>query len=142
MLLELFLGVVAALVTLVSFRYMKSSNEANLYKIALIVAAFIYVCFSLQSGNLAWVLVETGGIILFTAIAIAGFQLSPWLLVVGWLAHPIWDFSLHSSTTTPFVPGWYPTACVGYDLVIAVYVAFQCKHWRLARENVQTSTNL
>jgi hypothetical protein len=127
--MELALGTAAAVLTILVFRYLQPRSEQRLYAIALIIAALIYIGFSLQGKNLSWVLVEVGGTVLFTAIAVGGLILSPWFLVLGWIAHPVWDVMLYRGDATLFVPKWYPIACLSYDLVMAVYMAFKCIQW-------------
>jgi len=40
----------------------------------------------------------------------------------GWALHPLWDAGLHDHSTQ-FVPHWYIGACIGFDLLVAVYLA-------------------
>ncbi len=94
------------------------------YANMLIIAAMIYVGFALFTGELAWMYIEIIGVVLFFLMALIGLKVSYWFLAFGWAAHVLWDVGLHSVEKTPFVPGWYPAACVGFDLVIAGYLLF------------------
>jgi hypothetical protein len=49
---------------------------------------------------------------------------SGWLSAAGWALHPLWDAGLHGYST-PFVPHWYIGGGIGFDLVVAAYVAFR-----------------
>ncbi|RMH20092.1 MAG: hypothetical protein D6696_09035 [Acidobacteria bacterium] len=109
------LGVVfAGLVRLVDRR-----RQVPLYAAGLVVAAAIYVVFALPAAGRGWLLVELGGLLLFTALAVAGRR-RPALIALGWLLHVAWDGLLHQPTHAPFVPVAYPALCIGFDLVVAV----------------------
>jgi len=45
---------------------------------------------------------------------------------MGWLIHPIWDLFIDNHNLTLFVPHWYPTFCIGYDIAIGLYIAYKC----------------
>lgn len=50
-------------------------------------------------------------------------------LVVGdrWAAHPLWDVGLHLlGGGRDFAPAWYAIACISFDGVVALYLAFRC----------------
>ena len=111
------------------FGRLRPKRQHSVYAFLLIAAALNYVRFSLWSEDPDWIQIETGGVALFSIIAVLGLKVSPWILVVGWVAHVVWDVGLHSYEATPFVPGWYAMACVTYDFIIAGYIAIQCKGW-------------
>lgn len=59
----------------------------------------------------------------FAAMAWLGNRASPLWLAIGWATHVAWDVGLHLGTGAPaFVPAFFPTFCVGFDLAIAVSV--------------------
>ena len=65
-------------------------------------------------------------IMLFAVVfaAIAGVFWSPWFLAAIWFIHPLWDLIPRD------LPGHMhdlPLACLIYDLVIAIYLAFRIK---------------
>ncbi len=80
---------------------------------------------SCVSQNTTWILTEIIGVILFSIIAFIGIN-SPWFLAIGWLIHPVWDLLIDNHSLTIFVPQWYPTVCIGYDIAIALYIAWKC----------------
>jgi len=69
------------------------SSERRLLANALVMAATIYVPFAM--GHIAWVLIETAGILVYGGFAWAGKHHSPYWLCAGWLLHPVWDVALH-----------------------------------------------
>jgi hypothetical protein len=85
----------------------------------LVVAALIYVGFAIARGTTGSLLVELGGVALFTAIAFLGMRYSRWFLAAGWAAHVGWDLFLHPVDTSSYAPWWYPALCLGFDLAVA-----------------------
>ncbi len=126
MLLELAVGITCAGLTILVIQAFPSNIHYKIYAVALIIAASIYVGFSFVSQNTIWILTEIIGIILFSIIAFMGIKLSPWFLAMGWLIHPVWDLLIDNHSLTIFVPQWYPTVCIGYDIAIALYIAWKC----------------
>lgn len=97
----------------------RSRRPSVLFAAGLIVAAAIYVVFALLATNWRDVMVESGGLLLFTAIAVAGLRWSPWFLAIGWLGHVGWDLLLHPVQISGYAPWWYPALCIGFDLFVA-----------------------
>jgi hypothetical protein len=144
MLVELSIGITLAGITILLIQVLPLTVDQNFYAIALITAALIYVCFSIVSQNTTWILTgerrspqapslhggvtvtELLGVIIFSIIAVIGIKISPWFLAMGWLIHPAWDLLIDNHNLNTFVPQWYPTVCIGYDIAIALYIAYKC----------------
>lgn len=118
------LGAVLASGWVWKLRGWQEIKQLRWISIGLIIAAFIYVIFSLFSLNIIWIAVEVLGLILFSMFVWMGFHYSPWFVAMGWLLHVIWDYGLHPNQSLPYVPGWYPALCIGFDTVIALYLAY------------------
>jgi len=43
-------------------------------------------------------------------------------LALAWALHIGWDTLLHDPISTAYVPVWYPSMCIGFDIVISVYI--------------------
>lgn len=115
-------GALAAGVLVAVLRHVPVDRALRTLAVALSVAAAIYVVFVITGGTHGrWLLVEAGGFILFTALAILGLKYSPMVLALAWFAHIAWDAVLHSHDTA-FVPQWYPALCIGFDLVIGACI--------------------
>lgn len=86
----------------------------------LVAAAGIYVGFAVADGRRSALLVQTGELVGFTALAALAVQRdSPGLLGAGWLAHTAWD-ALHYRGRGPTrVRSWYPPFCMIYDVALA-----------------------
>lgn len=126
MLVELAIGITFAGLTILVIQTLSPVIHHTIYAVALIIAALIYVVFSFLSQNTAWILTELIGVIIFSIIAFIGVKFSPWFLTMGWLIHPAWDLLINNHKLTTFVPHWYPTVCIGYDIAIALYIAEKC----------------
>jgi hypothetical protein len=101
------------------------ANRANfIYGIGLIVTALLYVVFAAAGGASGGSLaLEFLGVLLYGALAFAGLRGNAIALALGWAAHPLWDVLLHrSGTGASYTPSWYPLACVGFDLVVAIAI--------------------
>ncbi len=54
--------------------------------------------------------------------AVLGLAVSPVWLAVGYAAHGGWDWLHHARVVPSAVARWFPPACAGFDLVVAVFV--------------------
>jgi hypothetical protein len=97
--------------------------ERHIWAATLTGAALVYVALALGAGLSTELLVETIGAIAFAKLALTGLLVSPWLLAVGWAAHAAWDVLIPTVIDTSFVPSWYVVVCIGFDLVVAFYLA-------------------
>lgn len=122
-LIELLVGVILAIGFLVLAR--RSGNfakEKRIYAVGLVVAALIYVGFGLFSDSVGWKITEVVGVLIYAVFAWLGLKKSGWFLAIGWAFHVLWDAGLHG-VSTPFVPRWYIAGCIGFDLLVAGYIA-------------------
>ena len=101
-----------------------SRNYARSFAIGLVVTALIYVGLAIFNSAITWILVELAGVAIFVVFAWLGLRKSGWWLAAGWALHPLWDAGLHDYSTQ-FVPHWYIGACVGFDLLVAMYIAYR-----------------
>ncbi len=62
-----------------------------------------------------------------------GLRASPLWLAAGWGAHVVWDVALHPSGPADYAPPWYVAACIGFDLLLAAYIAWRFG-WRRSRQ--------
>ena len=97
------------------------------------------VAVSLFGGGARWTAVELGGVALSGGAAWLGWKVSPWFLAAGWLAHVGWDVGLHGGGDTPFVPAWYPVACIAYDVAAGLYLAWRSRSWAAPRSEARAA---
>ena len=122
--LQILLGAVLAVPLVL---YARSRRwEDKVYAQGLALAALVYVGFALAAGAGAGPLVtELVGVGLFGAVAWLGVRRSALWLAAGWAAHVGWDLLLHPLTAAGYAPAWYVRACVGFDLVVAAWIALR-----------------
>lgn len=91
-----------------------------IYAIGLVVTALIYVVFALIGGATGRTVgLEALGLLLYGAVAWAGFRRSATVLALGWAMHVLWDVSLHlQGPGGMYTPDWYPWGCMSFDLVV------------------------
>jgi hypothetical protein len=121
---EVLRGAVVAL-PLVLFARARS-GEDRIYAQGLLVAALIYVGFVLAAtAGLGALVIEFVGVAVFGAVAWLGLRRSVLWLAAGWAAHVGWDLLLHPLTASGYAPAWYVRACIGFDLVVAAWIALR-----------------
>jgi hypothetical protein len=95
----------------------------RIYAAALVLAALIYVVFAAAGGaGRPGIALEIAGLALFGALAAAGLRFVPALAGLGWLLHAGWDVALHTPGRGEYAPHWYPMLCLGFDLLVGVFV--------------------
>lgn len=133
--LQLLIGVVACGVFILVARTLKPERELRLYATGLVIAALIYVGFTAQGAAPAWLFLELAGLVVFTLLAWLGLKISALILAFAWAAHVAWDLALHKLLDVAFVPDWYPVVCVGFDLLLAGYIAVRVKSGAFKRKD-------
>jgi hypothetical protein len=116
-------GVLLAAALVFYIRHYGDRKKMHVAALALLVAASIYVLFALVAFQPLWVIVEATGLLLFLLFIWMAYQYSFWFLCLGWLLHVVWDAGVHPVQVAPYVPAWYAWLCMGFDVVIALYVA-------------------
>lgn len=97
-------------------------DPALVWAISLVVIASIYVGFAVADGRPIVIAVEVGVASSFIILAAAAITSSPWLVVIGLVAHGIKDLWQHR---TRFVANtrWWPPFCLVVDWVAATVIA-------------------
>lgn len=121
--LYMLLGVIAASSLLYYLRKTNTVKKQKILSLGLFVASAIYTIFALTSMNGIWITVEAVGLLLFLMFIWMAFHYSMWFVVFGWALHIVWDVGVHPQETAPYVPLWYAWLCVGFDALIAIYLA-------------------
>ncbi len=123
--LQLLLGAVSCFVLIFLARQLSPKRELRLYSVSLIIAALIYVGFTMRGATTAWLALELAGVAVFTLLALLGLKISALILAFAWAAHAAWDVLLHKLLDATFVPDWYPLTCLSFDLLLAGYLVGQ-----------------
>jgi hypothetical protein len=118
-------GAVGALIADVAARRRADRYRLSLHSIGLVGAAAIYP--ALHSGpgaDRAERQREIVGLAACTALVVAApaSRSRSRLLAAGWAAHALFD-AVHHRSESSLLPDWYPAACAGYDVALAVALA-------------------
>jgi hypothetical protein len=98
-------------------------RDRAFYSTILIVIALYYVLFAAMGGSTRALIVESLLAMVFLAVAVIGFRLSPWIVVAGIGAHGIFDLVHPYLVSNPGVPVWWPAFCMSIDVALAAIVA-------------------
>lgn len=121
--LQVIAGIFLAAGLLFYIKRFDEKTRLTFSALALFIAAVIYVLFALVSNNPLFIALEIVGLAFFMLMIWLGYKYSFWFVVLGWLLHVLWDLGLQPGETVPYVPQWYTWLCLGFDLVIALYLA-------------------
>jgi hypothetical protein len=122
--IPLLIGAVTCVAFILGARTTNPRRELIIYAVGLVFAAMVYVGFAIVGGaSWSWLGLEVAGVVVFASVALVGLRVSVWAISIGWAAHTAWDVLLHGVQEAAFVPEWYPVFCIGFDLVLAGYVA-------------------
>ena len=125
MLIDFFIGAAIAAALVVAARSLSDERASGVYAAGLLIAALIYVGFAATRGASSKLLaLEIVGVILYGVVAWTGLRISVIVLALGWAAHTLWDVLLHvhGQAGAAYTPDWYPWACGGFDLVVAIAI--------------------
>ena len=96
--------------------------------VAMIVATY-YVLFAVMGGSMQALVLESVVMLGFVVVALAGFKVSPWLVVAALAGHGVFDALHDLAYANPGVPEWWPAFCGAYDVTAAAVLG-----WLLVRE--------
>ena len=117
-------GVVLSLSVAVFARWVGFDRDRAFYPTVLIVIASYYVLFAVMIGSIETLLLESSMLMLFAVAAVAGFKVSPWIVVAGLAGHGVQD-AVHSHiVANAGVPAWWPAWCLAYDVGAAGALAW------------------
>ena len=92
------------------------------WAVSVVIIASIYIGFAVADGRKVVIAVEVGVASAFVVFALVAIDSSPWLVVVGLIAHGLKDLWQHR---THFVANtrWWPPFCLVVDFVAASAIA-------------------
>ena len=102
------------------------SQALVLLAILLAALATIYLGAVLSAGRTPQVLMEGLAACGFIALATLGVWRSPLFLVIGYMAHGLWDLVHHRGGLQNRIAAWWPPFCLVYDWVLAGAI---CLRW-------------
>ncbi|MBI3319884.1 MAG: hypothetical protein HYZ89_04790 [Candidatus Omnitrophica bacterium] len=104
------------------------SRAFGLLAVLLAGMATIYLGAALSTGRREHMLMEGLVAGAFVAFATLGVWGSPLFLVVGYLAHGLWDVAHYRSHIPTRIVAWWPPFCLVYDWVIAGAICLRWLH--------------
>lgn len=95
----------------------------NFLAVLVAMIAGVYLGFALTDGRIRAALTEEVGIVIFAILAtVALGTREPLWLAGGLFGHAVWDAIHHRRGLDTAMPRWYVPLCIGFDVVVAVYV--------------------
>ena len=134
----LIIGIIVAIpgTILPTRKFLSAKNERTFYSLSLFPIALVYIGFAYYYGNLAALYAEIVGVMIFMFFALLGQLLASKILVIGYIAHTVWDlmhevFVAGIGDQVPWteVPAGYAAFCLSYDLIIAFYIYQRASLW-------------
>ena len=123
------IGAVMAAAVIAPVALFGRDRALDVLAIQLAAIGAIYAGFALIDVRLSVQMVEIAVALAFFAISVVGLWFSPLVLALAYVAHGAWDTAHHLGAVSTAIPRWYPSFCLGYDWLVAVYI------WnRFARE--------
>lgn len=117
-------GVVLSISVALFARWVGFDRDRAFYPTVLIVVASYYVLFAVMSGSVETVVVESIVMALFAVAAVAGFNVSAWIVVAALAGHGALDAVHGHAIQNAGVPAWWPAWCLTYDVGAAGALAW------------------
>ena len=129
------LGVVFALGLVVLARWSETA-PARLGAYGLIAVSFLFVGFALRAENPeTWVGFEMTAVAFFGTLAGLSIIGSPWFVTAGLVLHAAWTLYEHYfGAGQAFAPAPAVMAAAGFDVAMALYVAFMTLRAKFGKE--------
>jgi hypothetical protein len=121
--MEFVVGILLALAVSLFASVIGFDRDRAFYPTVLIVIASYYGLFAVMGGSMQTLAVESVAMFVFFGIATVGFKRNAWLVVVGLVAHAIFDFVHGHIIENVGVPPWWPGFCLAYDATAGAYLA-------------------
>ena len=116
-------GVVVAAPVLWLMNWISRERALDLLAVQLAAIAAVYAGSSLAGNALGVFAAEFLGVAGFITVALFGRWGSPALLAAGYAAHIGWDLIHEVGVLPTFLPDWYAPFCLGYDGIVAAFIA-------------------
>lgn len=118
------LGIIIAFIAIAMAKDLELPPRA--FAVSLVALPGVYMLFALSVGDMAALGLELAyglpyfvfGYVCFTR----GFKGSGFVVTALWIIHAAYDVYHHALVDNAGVPGWYPAFCLGFDLMMVVYL--------------------
>jgi len=117
----LFVIALAAVTCLVGYN-LPFYPAQDFYSILLAMIAGVYIGFAVNDGRRPILVLEIAAALGFCALVLLGMWKWPWLIVLGYFLHAVWDLLHHPRKLGASVRPWYPPACAIYDVLVGGFI--------------------
>lgn len=124
------LGAFMAWITLYPARSLPARKERRFFTIIITVVALGFLGFPLTYGDQFAIASELAAAVLFIALILLAWKVSPWFLPLVWFLHGAWDIAYLFGHVSVDKPRWVVELCVPYDWILAVYLLKRVPAWR------------
>ena len=114
-------GVLLFLVTMVVAFLLPADCALEAFAALLGFIGAIYVGMAITQGK--QVILQFTVALGFMFTGLLGLWVSPWILVLGYLAHGLWDWVHHDHKMQVELTRWYAPFCLVYDWLVALAIA-------------------
>jgi hypothetical protein len=121
--MEYVVGVLLGLAVPLFARAVGFDRDRSFYTVVLVVTASYYDLFAVLGSSMHALLSELVATAAFIILSAVGFRRNLWLVVVGLLAHGVFDIVHRALIEDPGVPRWWPMFCLMFDVAAAAYLA-------------------
>lgn len=132
--MEYVVGALLGLAVPLFARAVGFDRDRSFYTVVLVVTASYYDLFAVLGGSSRALLSELVATAAFIILSAVGFRRNLWLVVVGLLAHGVFDIVHGGLIEDPGVPRWWPMFCLMFDIAAGGYLA-----WRLLQRSGVTA---
>lgn len=116
--------VLFAITWLVSWMLPQIHQVIELFAIVLVIIGSVYLGFAFKDEDPQHQIIEISAASGFILMAAFGLWWNPWLIVIGLIAHGLWDLVHHNTHRLTKIPSWYIPLCLIYDILAGGYFAF------------------
>lgn len=132
--MEYVVGLLLGLAVPLFARAVGFDRDRSFYTVVLVVTASYYDLFAVLGGSTHALVSELVATAAFIVLSAVGFRRNLWLVVVGLLAHGVFDIVHAGLIEDPGVPRWWPMFCLMFDIAAGAYLA-----WRLLQRSGVTA---
>ncbi len=116
-------GVVLGILVWAFGRIVGLDRERAYYATILAVVASYYALFAVMGNSMVALGLEVIGVVVFWALTVFGFRISPWYVVAGLAGHGAFDAIHNALISNPGMPIWWPAFCGSIDVTMAAGLA-------------------
>jgi len=116
-------GAILAGITLIVPLLLDDSDALAFFAVLLGLIGGVYLGLALMDGRQRESWIESVGVALFVGLpTMALATAEPLVQAAGYVGHALWDAIHHPRGVHTRIPWWYVPACLGFDVLVGVYI--------------------